>query len=136
MLFALGIFVIFLGAAAFHNQPVHGSWPLTVTLAGAVGFLIAYGVPFLASRDADLVAISERGVGRRVMEGGHISLKAWAWEQVAYCSLKSMTLEGVTYSVLVLHSENGELALFALRPKVEIEAIEAAIRENGKELRR
>jgi hypothetical protein len=133
--FLLGIVAVCLVGAAFHNKPAMGSWPLTVALATGAGFLVAYGVPFLASRDPNLVVISERGVGRRVMRGVGFLMECWPWERVAYCSLESTTLEGRSYSVLVVHSESEDLALFALGPNVDVQTLEAAIAVNGRRLR-
>src|SRR5262245_13438894 len=93
LLLMLGIVAVCLGGAALHNKPAMGSWSLTVILAVSAGFLVAYGVPFLASRDPNLVAITERGVGRRVLQGAEVSLKCWPWDRVAYCSLEPMELE-------------------------------------------
>ncbi len=135
ILFALGIAVVFLGGTAYHNKPAMGSWPLTVALATGVGGLVAYGVPFLASRDPNLVVISERGVGRRVMGGGSVSLECWPWECIAYCSLESMTLEGRSYSVLVVHSEKEEVALFALDSGTDVKDVVGAIAVYGREVR-
>ena len=135
LLLAVGITVVGLGATVYHNNPVGESWPLTVAATAGVGMLLAYGVPFLASRDPNLVVISERGVGWRVMHGGVISLECWTWERIAYCSMASMTLEGQAYPVLVLHSGDEEQAFFALSPDVEAGAITAAIRDNGGEFR-
>ena len=135
LLFMFGFVVVCLGGMAFHNKPAMGSWPLSVVLVTVSGFLIAFGVPFLASLGPNLVVISERGVGRRVMQGGSFLLECWPWERVAYCSLESMILEGRFYSVLVVHSQEAEFALFALSPKVDVQAVGSAIAANGRELR-
>ncbi len=73
LLLALGIVAVCLAGTALHNKPMMGSWPLNVLLAAGAGVFIAYRVPFLAARDPNLVVISERGVGRRVMQGGGVS---------------------------------------------------------------
>lgn len=133
-LFMIGIMAVCLGGVAYHNNPWLGSWLLTVVLAAVAGFLIAYGVPFFASLDPNLIVITERGVGRRVLQGGSVRLECWPWEEIESCQLDSITLEGNTYSVLAVHSYEGELALFALGPKVEIKDLKNALETQGKQL--
>ena len=135
LLLATGITAVGLGGTVYHNNPVGDSWPLTVAATAGVGVLLAYGVPFLASRDPNLVVISERGVGWRVLHGGVVALECWTWDRIAYCSMASMTLEGRAYPILVLHSPDEEQAFFALGPDVTVGAIAAAIHDYGGELR-
>lgn len=135
-LLALGVTAVGMGGTLYHDNPVGGNWPLTVAATAGVGVLLAYVVPFLASRDPNLVAITERGVGWRVLHGGVVSLECWPWDQIDSCVLTSMTLEGKSYPVLVLHAVNDEQTFFALSPAVAADAIAAAIRGHGCEVHR
>ncbi len=133
--FMLGIMAVGLAGAAFHNKPAFGSWPLTVALLAGVGFLVAYGLPILAALDANLIVISHRGVGRRVMYGAGVRLECWPWEEVASCSLESVTLDGRPYQVLRVHSSEGSSATFGLAPNVDVARLQAALAANGQQLR-
>ncbi len=135
LLFTLGIVAVGLGGAAFHNQPAFDSWPITFALAAGCGSMIAFGVPFIAARDPNLIVITERGIGRRMLRGTGVVLEAWPWEQIAFCSLESMSLESRSYDVLVVTLHDGAPVVLALSSKVGVSDLAAAISAHGGELR-
>ena len=133
-LFALGVGAAGLAACVTHDNPVNGSWPLTVAATAGVGVLIAFGLPLLASLDPNLVAVTGRGVGWRVHKGGAVSVECWAWDGIARCELADVELEGRAWRVFVIRSPDGAEAYFALGPRVSEAALAEAVRANGREL--
>ena len=132
------VFVAAIGIAgmAFHQKPIAGNWTVSVLAALGIGWLIVYGVPWIAALDPNIVFIGQRGIGRQLNRGGGVQHELWPWEKIAACRLESIPFEGRDYRVLAVYSFEDERAEFPLNDQMDSRELEQAILNNGGNLLR
>jgi hypothetical protein len=135
-LFLLAICVLGFGGVAFHRNPVGGSWPLTAAVIIGTGFLIAYGLPFIAMIDPNVVFIGERGIGRQSNMGSGVRLECWEWQDIARCDLGTREIEGRSFRILLIHLADAEPIELALGERVNVTELESVLAVRGCELYR
>ncbi len=132
LLFALGIGAVGIVPLLQGREPMVANWPTTFGVLLLVGVMIAYGIPWLSSRNSTLVGLGEHGLGWNEMQGAGVRMVRWPWEYIEACSLERQTVGGTEWPVLVIESCEGEAMVFALDPKVAPEAIAEVVQAHGK----
>jgi len=132
----LGICVLGFGGVAFHQNPVGGSWPLTAVVIIGTGFLIAYGLPFIAMINPNVVFIGERGIGRQSNMGSGVRLECWDWHVILRCDLGTREIEGDSFRILSIHLSDADPIEFAMGDRVDVTKLESILAARGCELRR
>ena len=130
----LGICVLGFGGVAFHQNPVGGSWPLTAAVIIGTGFLLAYGLPFIAMMNPNIVFVGERGIGRQSNMASVVRLECWPWQDIARCALGTREIEGRMFRILSIHLSDAEQIEFALDDRVDVTELESVLAARGCDL--
>lgn len=114
------------------NANLLGWGPITL-LALAVGFVVAYVLPFaLGYLAVSLVILSEKGVNNNIVGHG-ATIYFWPWDQIGHCSFDQKTTGGRSFACLFLHDHQGEvIEALALPEKPPREEIQSWLHQCGK----
>ncbi len=126
-----------LGAMAWRDQPLAGSWPISVAVVLATAALGVYGVSLLANLDATIYFVGERGIGRQINLGTGLRHELWPWNEITHCAMATREVEGTMFRVIEIHCQHAgeEQTLIAALPETaRLDKLEQAIRGHGCEV--
>jgi hypothetical protein len=139
MLLLGGIMGVILIRAWLLEQPVDGSWPLTLGIAGAVvlggGLVYGFLFPWMNSKIGRRVRIFDKGVYVGGIQVGFVAWALYPWEQVASAVLANVKIGQEVFPALVLYLRGGHRVSVGLSQKLPSTEVAAAVASYGVDVR-
>jgi hypothetical protein len=110
-------------------------WLPTIAVATAIALVLAFALPWLVARMGNsLVILSDKGVNNNIV-GRSVSIRFWPWDEIAFCTIANVSLNGESYRTFRLHGAQGQvLATFGVGSGPSVDQIEEMLRIHGKRL--